>query len=128
LDLSVSSLKNLQHIAQGRNQVERIDPHVLDYHVFMEVLGVDTSMAMRLRSFFRSRDENKDLRTIEGMTDSLLEQIATYFHLEESGSATTKQFRSKSVTRLLPIGILAAGGLLIAGALKKADNSRKKRC
>jgi hypothetical protein len=119
LDLSVSSLRNLQHIAQGRNEVERIDPHVLDYRVFMEVLGVDTSMAMRLRSFFRSRDENKDLRTIEGMTNSLLEQIATYFRLEESPSATPKQSRSTAAARLLPIGMLVAGGLLIAKVLKR---------
>ncbi len=126
LDLSVSSLKNLQHIAQGRNQIERMDPRVWDYRVFMEVLGVDASMAMRLRSFFRSRDEKKDLRTIEGMSDGLLEQIATYFRLEESPSAMPKRSGSTATTRLLPIGMLVAGALLIAKLLKRPDNTHTK--
>lgn len=84
LDLSITTLRNLQHLINGDGQIEKINPFFRNYQLFMEVLGVDSSMALRLRSFFWRRDEKKNLREVEGMTEDLIEKIKRFFILGDN--------------------------------------------
>lgn len=82
LDLSVTTFRNLQHIVSGDAQMEKIDPHGCSHKVFKEVLGVDHTMALKLRSFFRWNEEGKKLAEVEGMTDDLVEKIKLHFSVD----------------------------------------------
>ncbi len=85
LDLSVATIRNLKHIITGEDQLEKIDPVRCNHRTFMEVLRVDSKMALRLWSFFLNRrgDESKKLSDIEGMTDELMKEIKKHFIIRE---------------------------------------------
>lgn len=93
LNLSVPTLKNLQYLATGESQIEKINPEGCNYRVFMEVLGIDSGTALHLRDFFRRRDENKRLEDVRGATDEVIEKLRKYFHVERytsiSGNSTS---------------------------------------
>lgn len=81
LDLSVTTLKNLKHILDKDNQIEKIDPYRSDLKVFQEVLGIDMDLAYKLEHFFRYPDEKEKLDGIKGMTQALLKKLNEHFKI-----------------------------------------------
>jgi hypothetical protein len=82
LDLSVTTLKNLSHIAQQEDHIEKIDPYGKSVRVFKEVLGVDHTMAWRLSTHFRRVEQGQTLDQIEGITPEIIERIKLHFAVE----------------------------------------------
>ncbi|SRR6266498_3928950 len=82
LDISVTTLKNISHIARGEERLEKINPYGQNFQVFMEVLGVEHAMALRLRTYFRRTEEGKTLEQIDGITPEIIEQINLHFAVE----------------------------------------------
>lgn len=81
LSLSIPTLRNIGHLLRHEDELEKIDPEGCDYSVFLEVLGIDTQMALRLRNFFLSRNPEITLESMEGMTPELIERIKKHFIL-----------------------------------------------
>jgi uncharacterized protein (UPF0335 family) len=81
LDVSVRTLRNIRHIVNAEQEIEKIDPRYADVNVFREVLGVDIQLAHNLQWFFRQRDKEKSLRDLDGMTENLIENIQRHFLL-----------------------------------------------
>jgi len=84
LDLSVSSLRNLRHIAAGNEPLEKLSPSGLSHVVFMEVLGVDFETAYRLSDFFYQGNESSGLDQVDGLTAELIEKIKKHFIVQEA--------------------------------------------
>lgn len=84
LDLSVSTLRNLQHISADNESLEKLNPTYLSHTVFMEVLGVDFEIAYRLSDFFYQGNESSGLKEIEGVTADMIESIKKHFILQEA--------------------------------------------
>lgn len=82
LDISVTTLKNISHIARGEERLEKINPYGQNFRVFKEVLGVDHTMAFRLRTYFRRAEEGQTLEQIEGITPEIIERIKLHFAVE----------------------------------------------
>lgn len=55
LDLSVGTIKDLQHLVANESRTEQIHPEGATTRVFMEVLGVDSDTALHLRNFPTAR-------------------------------------------------------------------------
>lgn len=90
LDLSITTIRNLKHLVAGSDQIEKINPAGCNYRVFMEVLGVDSSMALRLRSLFWRGNHANGLGEIQGMTEELMEKIKKHFSLKEEKETVTE--------------------------------------
>jgi len=82
LDISVTTLRNISHIALGEERIEKISPYGQNFQVFKEILGVDQAIALRLRSYFRRAEEGKSLDQIEGITPEIIAQIKLHFAIE----------------------------------------------
>jgi hypothetical protein len=82
LDISVTTLKNLSHIARGEERIEKINPYGQNYGVFMEVLGVDYVLALHLMTYFRRIEEGKTLQQVDGITPEIIERIKLHFEVE----------------------------------------------
>ncbi|MBS1787471.1 MAG: ATP-binding protein [Acidobacteria bacterium] len=93
LSLSVSSLKNLKHIASEDHVWEKIDPCYQESSVFMEVLGVDRDMAYRLSYYFRQYTDGQGLANLEGMGNELLQKIEECFILRSESQETELEGR-----------------------------------
>lgn len=79
LDLSYSTLINLQAIFQGTNKFKKIDPNWLSHRVFMEVLEIDIDLALKLQQFFRYDSGQKKISEIEGMSDEIYKRFTMLF-------------------------------------------------
>ena len=88
LDLSVSTLRNLRHIAAGNEPLEKLNPNNLSHVAFMEVLGVDFETAYRLSDFFYHGNENNGLEEIEGLTAEIIERIKKHFIVLETSTSS----------------------------------------
>ena len=84
LDLSFTTLRNLQHILSKKEELEKIDPHFCSQRVFKEVLGVDRELAYRLCNYFSLPNEKPPLAELEGMNSEILSKIQLYFSFEDS--------------------------------------------
>ena len=86
LDLSVTTIRNLKHLLDGEITVERIPATAVGWQGFMEVLGVNQTMAFRLEHFVHWPDGK--LEDIEEMTPELAARAraAFLFDCEESES------------------------------------------
>ena len=82
LSLSFPTLRNLKRIMEGSEQFEKIDPVYCSHKVFMEVLGVEMNIALRLRDLFSGRHQDKKLQDLEGMTEDLLRKIRKHFFVK----------------------------------------------
>jgi hypothetical protein len=124
LNLSVSTVKNLHHLAADETQTERINPEGAGYRVFMEVLGVDSNIALQLRNFFRSRDDNKKLEEVEGVTAELIEEMEKYFHVESYLSTPNKELHRTPRLRASHVALLVIAGVLLArrGLIRALDS------
>ena len=83
LTLSVSSVRNLKHVLNADEDLEKLNPVNLGYDVFMEVLGVDTETAYRLSDFFYQENRSEGLDEIEGITPEIIERIKKHFILQD---------------------------------------------
>ncbi len=78
LQLSVPTLKNLKHILDHSTQFEKIDPTGQRPRFFMEVLGIDRTMASRLNAYYLNT-EDKNLEDIEGISEEIIAKIKEMF-------------------------------------------------
>jgi hypothetical protein len=83
LDISVTTLKNLSHIARGEDRIEKMNPQGQNFRVFMEVLGVDYATALRLSTYFRRIEEGTTLQQVDGITPEIIERIKLHFEVED---------------------------------------------
>ncbi len=81
LCLSIPTLRNLGHLLRREDELEKINPAGCNYLVFLEVLGVDRQMALRLNNFFLDRNPEITIESLEGMTPELIERIRKHFIL-----------------------------------------------
>jgi Putative DNA-binding domain len=82
VDLSISTLRNLRHIATGDEALEKLNPTGLSHVVFMEVLGIDWDTAYALSDFFYQGNEIGGLDKVEGMTSEIIEETKKHFILQ----------------------------------------------
>jgi len=82
LVLSYKTLKNLFNIHAGENKIEKITPYFQNYKVFMEILGVDISLAYKLSDYFMRYENEKELLELEGMTDAIYEKLILQFNVD----------------------------------------------
>jgi hypothetical protein len=83
LDLSYSSIENLQHVIAGNGQFEKLNPERYDYKAFMDTLDIEADLAFRLQSFFDGDDVDKKLRDIDGLNDVIIERMKKVFDISE---------------------------------------------
>ena len=81
LDLSITTLRNIQKILNNKNDFEKISPYNVDYRVFQEVLGVDVHLAARISDFFWHNDPPKSMNDIEGIDEEIINKIEKYFDI-----------------------------------------------
>lgn len=77
LDLSVTTIRNLKHLLDGEIVVERLPATTVGWRSFMEVLGVNQTMALRIQHFVRWPDGKLD--DIEEMTPELAARVRASF-------------------------------------------------
>lgn len=83
LDLSIPTIKNLQHIMSNDGVFEKIDPFSCEYVVFKEVLGVNNDLALHLRNHFRQQRNLDNIEKIDGITEDVIKNIQEFFLLDE---------------------------------------------
>jgi hypothetical protein len=89
LDLSVTTLKNLKHLIDGKTTIERIPAAAVGWQGFMEVLGVDRTLALRLEHFVHWPHGKLD--DVEGMTPEIAARARAsfFFDFDEEPAAET---------------------------------------
>lgn len=80
LDLSVNTLRNLRHLLAGQTTIERIPAAAIGWQGFMEVLGVDRTLALRIEHFV-NWPEGK-LEDLEGMTSEIAARARASFFFD----------------------------------------------
>lgn len=86
LALSRQTLKNLQGLRDGNNEMEKIDAHTCRAAAFREVLGVDMPLAYALRQNFRMRyltAKNLDTVELHGLTPEVIKMLKENFIIED---------------------------------------------
>ncbi|MGN6186573.1 MAG: AlbA family DNA-binding domain-containing protein, partial [Thermoanaerobaculia bacterium] len=73
LDLSVTSIRNLQHLRAGEERIERIPATGCDWTVFAEVLEIDRHLALKLSNFAKW-GETRKLEDIQGLPRDVVER------------------------------------------------------
>lgn len=79
LNISMSTLKNIASLLNKEFNPAPLDPKICSYDVFMEVLGIDAKLALRLHDFFQFRDEKGNIEDIEGVNADLAKNIEKHF-------------------------------------------------
>ncbi len=87
LDLSFTTLRNLEHLLAKDGMIEKINPHGCEHTVFMEVLQIDFDLALRLRDFFWCSENIDGLHNIESVTPELIEKMEKHFILRKKEGA-----------------------------------------
>jgi Predicted transcriptional regulator containing an HTH domain and an uncharacterized domain shared with the mammalian protein Schlafen len=77
LNLSVTAIRNLKHLLDGEITVERVPATAVGWQGFMEVLGVNRTMALRLEHFVHWPDGK--LEDVEEMTSELAARARAAF-------------------------------------------------
>lgn len=86
LDLSVTTLRNLQRILRGETEFERLDPAACAPEAFCEILGVPYAVAHTLSRFFRYRRHYAGkVEDVQGMTPELVNALKRNFRVSEEG-------------------------------------------
>jgi hypothetical protein len=80
LDLSVTTLRNLKHLADGETATERIPAAAVGWQGFMEVLGVDRTLALRLEHFVHWPQGRLD--ELEGVTPEIAARARASFFFD----------------------------------------------
>jgi hypothetical protein len=86
LALSRQTIKNLQSLRDGSNEIQKIDAHTCRADAFREILGVDMPTAHALSQNFRWRHLTaKNLETIElyGLTPEVIVKLKENFNIED---------------------------------------------
>lgn len=81
LDLSITTLRNIQRILNQQDDLEKISPYY-DGSVFEEVLGIDVHLAYRISDFFRYPNSEKSIMDIEGITEEIVEKLKRHFRID----------------------------------------------
>ena len=81
LDLSITTLRNIQRILNQQDDLEKISSYC-DGRVFEEVLGVDIDLAYRISDFFRYPNSEKSIMDIEGITEEIVEKLKRHFRTD----------------------------------------------
>ena len=82
LDLSITTLRNIQRILNQQDDLEKISPYC-DGSVFEEVLGIDVHLAYRISDFFRwYQNSEKSIMDIEGITEEIVEKLKRHFRID----------------------------------------------
>ncbi len=81
LDLSITTLRNIQRILNQQDDLEKISPYY-DGSVFEEVLGIDVNLAYRISDFFRYQNSEKSIMEIEGITEEIVEKLKRHFRID----------------------------------------------
>jgi Putative DNA-binding domain len=80
LDLSISTLRNLEHLIERDGEVEKLDPYGRNYQVFKDILGIDSQLADDLEAFFWNGGKKiADLVELDRMTPELIKKIEKHF-------------------------------------------------
>ena len=80
LSLSIPTLRNLKRLMEESDQFEKRDTAYCSHKVFIEVLGVEMNMALRLRDLFiRGWHQGQKLQDLEGMPEDLFGKIRKHF-------------------------------------------------
>ncbi|MCE2434851.1 MAG: ATP-binding protein [Candidatus Latescibacteria bacterium] len=82
LDLSITTLRNIQRILNQQDDLEKISPYC-DGRVFKEVLGIDVHLAYRISHFFRYQNSEKSIMDIEGITEEIVEKLKRHFRIDQ---------------------------------------------
>jgi hypothetical protein len=82
LKLSYTSLKNLKRLAQGSSQFEPLDPMGQDGPLFVEILGIDISIAWKIAEHFWDKRTIDGLEEMEGITAELIQKIRESFLID----------------------------------------------
>ena len=82
LDISITTLRNLKHIMDGKNSFTKIDPLYADFQIFKEVLEIDIHLAMHIAMHFSQEKTFEDLLQVDGMTEKILNRFKQYFITE----------------------------------------------
>lgn len=82
LDLSITTLRNIQKILNQQDDLEKISPYY-DGRVFEEVLGIDIDLAYRISDFFRYQNSEKSIMDIEGITEEIVERLKRHFRIDQ---------------------------------------------
>lgn len=85
LNISHTALRNLENVESGK-RIEKIPIPYRKYRVFQEVLGIDYKLALALRTFFSSRKPFAEIKSVEGITEKVIEDIKSYFILDDQMS------------------------------------------
>lgn len=78
LQISLPTLKNLQHLVAGKSDIEKISVKNCSREVFREILDIDLGLAWQLENHLRQK-AGKKLEEIEGMTPELIEKFHRHF-------------------------------------------------
>ncbi|MDE2797037.1 MAG: ATP-binding protein [Gemmatimonadota bacterium] len=81
LDLSITTLRNIQRILNQQDDLEKISPYC-DGRVFKEILGIDVHLAYRISNFFRYQNSEKSIMDIEGITEEIVEKLKRHFRID----------------------------------------------
>lgn len=83
LDIAVRTLRNIRHIRDGTDELEKLDPVSSGIEVFREALGVDIDLASRLDSHFWQSNTLRGIRELDGVDANLIEKIRRHFSVQE---------------------------------------------
>lgn len=81
LHLSIRTIRNLKHLKDGDQGLERVPASLLTWQDFQEVLNIDRDMAMRLYSF-ANWPNGQHLDEIDQMTSELADRVRKAFILD----------------------------------------------
>jgi hypothetical protein len=84
LDLSYVSVENLKHVISQDGQFEKFNPERFGYTAFIDMLDIEAGLALRLQSFFDSDADDKKLRDVEGIDDSVIDKLKKMFNISEN--------------------------------------------
>ena len=81
LDLSITTLRNIQSILNQQDNLEKFSPYC-DGSVFEEVLNIDINLAYRISDFLRYPNSEKSIMDIEGITEEIVEKLKKHFRID----------------------------------------------
>ena len=79
LALSVTALRNLRHMSEGKGRIEPMDPIAGGHEVLSEVLGIDQATAFNIWNHFRGHSGVQMLEEVTGVTPQIAQRIRENF-------------------------------------------------
>ncbi len=87
LDLSITTLRNLKHLADKDELFEKIDPSYCPETIFREALGIDRDLAYRLQYHFFENRSFEGIDIIEGISEDVIENFKKIFIINTAKKA-----------------------------------------